>query len=376
MKIEQQQFKNSWQVVSQMAGFNTAKAQLVLSFGILEKVGDKQHYNYLRAQYPNANIVMASDCGQIIKDEGFNDTVVSNALQFENAACKAINFNIKNFEDSYILGKNITTEFDTEDLKLILVIADGILVNGSDLVSGIRENAAENIIITGGLAGDNAKFAETKVGLNGVPVSGEVVAVGFYGKKLKAGFGSFGGFDAFGPEKKITKAVKNIVYEIDGKHALDLYKEYLGVYASELPGSALQFPLGIITDREPLVRTVLGIDEADKSMTFAGNINEGDTVRIMKANFTKLFNAATTSSTNALTPFTDKPPEFALLISCVGRKMVLRDRIDDEIETCRNILGAGTAISGFYSYGEISPISNVVKCELFNQTMTITTLGE
>jgi hypothetical protein len=376
MKVQQLQFLQEWKIAAEDKNFDAAKASLVLSFGILEKISQPEHFEYLQNKYPNANIVMATDCGQILKEEVYEDSIVSNAFEFESAKAETLNFNIKNFENSYSLGKSIANSFDATGLKLLLVIADGILVNGSDLVSGIREHISDGVIVTGGLAGDNAAFIETKVGLNESPKSGQVVAVAFYGESLQIGFGSFGGFDAFGTERKVTKSVKNTVYEIDGKRVLDLYKEYLGEYAAEFPGSALPFPLGIIGQKEPLVRTVLGVDEAEGSITFAGNINEGDTVRMMKANFSKLFDAATTSATNALVPFGEHSPKFALLISCVGRKMVLRERVEEEIETSRNILGGSTFISGFYSYGEVSPISNEVKCELFNQTMTITTIGE
>ncbi len=376
MTIEQRHFQQDWTIISSKNDFNYTKVNLVLAFGGIHQIEQSHHYEYLKSNYPNANIVMASDAGQIINDSVYNHTIVSNAICFEQSTTQALSFNIEKFETSYDLGKTIATSFDTTDLKLVMIIADGILVNGSDLVKGVRDYIPNKVMVTGGLAGDDTKFIQTKVGLNGSPVSGEVVAIGFFGKNLNVGVGSFGGFDAFGPERKITKSKKNILYEIDGKNALDLYKEYLGKYVNELPGSALAFPLGIMTDGEPLVRTILGIDEKEKSITFAGNINEGDVVRMMKANFAKLFNAATTSATNALLPFKNHNPEFALLISCVGRKSILRERIDEEIETTRDILGAETIISGFYSYGEISPFSETVKCELFNQTMTITTLSE
>jgi hypothetical protein len=376
MNIEQQHYRNDWHILPQKGNFKRSNASLVLAFGSISQIEQSSHFDYLRNTYVNANIVMASDCGQIVNETVHNDTIISNAFHFEQSTVKTSSFNIKNFDTSHILGQTIANSFETQDLKLVLIIADGILVNGSDLVKGIREYIGDNVIVTGGLAGDDAKFVATKVGLNGIPVCGEVVAVGFYGQHLNVGFGSFGGFDAFGPERLITKSKKNVLYEIDHKNALDLYKEYLGKYAAELPSSALAFPLGIMTDGEPLVRTVLGVNEAEKSITFAGNINEGDIVRMMKANFTKLFDAATTSATNALTPFVNHAPEFALLISCVGRKSILRERIDEEIEKTRNILGDKTIMSGFYSYGEISPFSKSVKCELFNQTMTITTFSE
>ena len=69
-------------------------------------------------------------------------------------------------------------------------------------------------------------------------------------------------------------------------------------------------------------------------------------------------------------------PDLALLISCVGRKLILKQRIEEEVDGVREALGATTKLTGFYSYGEISPFTPGAKCELHNQTMTITTFLE
>ena len=127
---------------------------------------------------------------------------------------------------------------------------------------------------------------------------------------------------------------------------------------------------------EPVVRTILSVNEADHSMTFAGNMPEGAYARLMKANFDRLVDAASDAATSSFTPFNSHKPELAILISCVGRKLVLNQRVDEEVESVRSVLGPNTKITGFYSYGEISPLTNSVNCELHNQTMTITALSE
>ncbi|MGE3823534.1 MAG: FIST signal transduction protein, partial [Bacteroidia bacterium] len=217
----------------------------------------------------------------------------------------------------------------------------------------------------------------TTVRLHATPSEGNIVAVGFYGNDLKVGFGSVGGWDVFGVERHVTQSVGNVLYELDGQPALDLYKMYLGDKAKDLPGSALLFPLGmkVNEDSESLVRTVLAVSEADKSMTFAGDIPQGATVRLMKANFDKLIDGAGNAAENSYQSL-GAESDFAILISCVGRKLVLDQRIEEEVEAVRDILGNSPSITGFYSYGEISPLLSTVKCELHNQTMTITTFTE
>jgi hypothetical protein len=203
------------------------------------------------------------------------------------------------------------------------------------------------------------------------------VLIGFYGEHIKVGHGSLGGWDEFGPERIVTKSEKNVLFELDNKNALELYKQYLGSYADELPGSALLFPISISNDAQDTknVRTILSIDESNQSMTFAGNLPEGSKVRLMKANFDKIINASGSAAHQAVSFDFDKP-DLAILISCVGRKLILNDRVEEEIEIAKDIFGAETCVSGFYSYGEISPLVKSQKCELQNQTMTITTLKE
>lgn len=350
--------------------------QLVLAFGDTALVGDSDVFEYLKGKFSNANIVLASTSGEILGSELFDETVAVTAIEFENTAIKAVETNFAEHENSFEVGKHLMNELLADDLTAVLVISDGGLINGSELVSGLNENKPEHVSVTGGLAGDAARFKQTFVGLNEVGSVGKIVAIGFYGSNIHIGHSSFGGWDEFGRERVVTKSDKNVLYELDNESALDLYKEYLGPYVDELPGSALLFPLSIKIgdDNSNLVRTILSIDENEKSMTFAGNLPVGSKVRLMKANFEKLINASTDAAKDSL--IEKKSPELAILISCVGRKLVLQERTVEEVDAARKIFGEETAITGFYSYGEISPFNPNTKCELHNQTMTITTFTE
>lgn len=175
----------------------------------------------------------------------------------------------------------------------------------------------------------------------------------------------------------MTRSRGNVLFELDGQPALALYKSYLGEHARDLPGSALLFPL-LLEDAgggAGLVRAVLGVDEAAGSLTFAGDVPEGTSARLMKANFDRLVDGACGAATASLHGLDGAAAELALLISCVGRKLVLRQRVEEEIEAVREVLPQAV-LAGFYSYGELCPQGSVGSCELHNQTMTITTLGE
>ena len=354
------------------------KAQLVLAFGQREIIQQKEHCRVLREIYPNAHIVCASTSGEILGTKVSDNTIVVSALYFENTPVKVTHTQLNNTGSSYEAGKKIALDLYKEDLIHILVISDGQIVNGSDLVRGMNENIGHQIPISGGLAGDNARFERTLVGLNESPSEGKVVGIGFYGTKLKVGYGCMGGWSVFGHERTITKSKGNVLYELDNQSALQLYKTYLGEQVKDLPGSALLFPLSIRSSvsGESVVRTILSINEKDQSMVFAGDIPEGAKAQLMFANMNRLLDGATLAANYSLMTSTYSAPEFALLISCVGRKLVLKNRIEEEAEEVKTVLGEDVPMSGFYSNGEISPLVESPVCELFNQTMTITTYTE
>lgn len=373
MKIKQYQLKGDWKINDLVE-----KAVLVLVFGERGLIETNDISEKFKASFPAANIVFCSTAGEIL-DTGVNDnTLAVTAIEFDKSTIKTSLSNISDFKDSYTAGKHLVEALEHDNLRHIIVLADGQMVNGSELVRGMNETLPDKVTISGGLAGDGSRFQKTLVGLDSNIVAGNIVAVGLYGNSLVIGHGSNGGWDSFGPYRKVTKSKSNVLYELEGKSALELYKQYLGDLAEGLPGTALLFPLSIkINDSsEPVVRTVLSVSEEEQSMTFAGDIPEGSMARLMKANFDRLIDAASGAATNTFAPFNGMQPELALLISCVGRKLVLDQRVDEEVESVRDILGEKTFMTGFYSYGEISPLTKSNKCELHNQTMTITAFSE
>ncbi|MES1198050.1 MAG: FIST N-terminal domain-containing protein [Chitinophagaceae bacterium] len=378
MRIEQKKFSKThgWETLK-VTSFDASKCNLVLASGSNSILEDAALYKTIRGNYPNADIIMNSTSGEIYDVQVNDDTVSLTAVCFDSTIIKTASVQIDEVKNSREAGRFLASSLDTENLKNVLIISDGQKVNGSELIQGLQEYLPKETLITGGLAGDGSRFKRTLVGLNEQPIEGRVVAIGFYGNSLSVSYGSAGGWDSFGPERLITKSDANILYELDGKPALDTYKMYLGEYANELPGSGLLFPLSIrLPDSEELVvRTILGVNEEEKSLTFAGNMPEGAYARLMKANFDRLIEGASNAAQNSIHG-NIQSPKLAILISCVGRKLVLNQRIEEEVEVVRAMYGDDTAITGFYSYGEISPSSKFTKCELHNQTMTITTFSE
>lgn len=367
----------NWQVQLSKQEVDLTKVQLAICFGAKEGLRSKGLYASIHSLFPQAQVLFGSTAGEIMGVQVLDDAVFLVALEFEQTRICSGSVDRRDFSSCYDAARALVKQLPAEGLKYILVISDGSLVNGSELVRGLKDSTNPGVLVTGGLAGDGANFVSTLTGLNANPAEGIISAIGFYGEKIIINHGSQGGWDIFGPERRVTRSTHNVLYEIDGKNALALYKKYLGPEAAQLPGSALLFPLSIIApdSQTPVVRTILSIDEEEQTMTFAGDLPEGSKVRFMKANFDKITAAANIAAQQTLDGYIQSP-DFALLISCVGRKLILGPRIEEEVEAVREALGPDTLLAGFYSYGEISPFNEGGSCQLHNQTMTITTFHE
>lgn len=353
-------------------------AQLVLAFGSRQMVLESTHFQEIRTMYPNACVVINSTAGEILNDEVFDNSLVLTAIEFEKTTLHHASIELGTLS-SFEAGARLSQKLPQDKLRHILVFSDGLHVNGTDLIHGLNSELPENVTVTGGLAGDSDAFEQTAAGINHPPKSGVIGAVGLYGDALQIGYGSYGGWDVFGPERTVTKSKANVLYELDGKPALELYKSYLGKKAQDLPASGLLFPLSIQSaddQHRTLVRTILSVNEAEQSMTFAGDIPQGYKAHLMKANFGKLVRGAKNAAAEGIQTLGKHNPELAILVSCVGRKLVMGQWIEDEIEAVRDTLGKETALTGFYSYGELAPSLGTNICYLHNQTMTITLLSE
>ncbi|MDX1906056.1 MAG: FIST C-terminal domain-containing protein [Bacteroidia bacterium] len=327
---------------------------------------------------PEGHRVMVSTSGEILDTSVTDESLVVTAITFLHTRLSVVVADTEHAADSRTIGHVMGRSLSKPDLQYVMVLSDGQEVNGTQLVAGLTDVLGTSVPITGGMAGDADRFDKTLVGYNEDPISGRIISIGFYGTRLVIGHGSVGGWDMFGPDRIITRSSGNILHELDGNNALDLYKTYLGAYAADLPGSALLFPLNIWPEGSemPVTRTILSVDETHKTMTFAGDMPQHARTQFMKANFDKLIDGSERAAQESLRGFTDFEPELVLLISCVGRKLILGQRVEEEVEVVREMVGPRAAIAGFYSYGEISPTGKGLNCELHNQTMTVTTFRE
>ncbi len=357
------------------------KADLILYFGAREALADGARFNELRETFSGAHIVGCSTGGQIRNNDVSDDEIAAVALSFDATKVRITCQTIAASAGSRACGEAIGRQLFGDGLAGVFVLSDGLNVNGTELVAGITSAIGREIPLSGGLAGDGSQFSETLVGGDCAPRSHTVVGIGFYGSAIRFGHGSAGGWDVFGPRRRITRSSGNILLDLDGTPALDLYERYLGDEAQGLPGTALLFPLQICDPKDPettLVRTVLAVDREKRSMTFAGDMPEGWIAQLMRGNFTHLASGAADAArqANDSTGAVAEKQGLALLVSCIGRRLLMGQHVVDEVEAAGAVLGNQMTRLGFYSYGEIAPHALTGFCDLHNQTMTVTTITE
>lgn len=353
------------------------KAQFVLIFGAKNLLLNNRIYDELRDLYPNAYLIGGTTAGEIYNNTATEHTASATAVYMEKTKVQFASVTIES--DKYFeAAAALVAKFPAEDLKHVFIISEGININGSKLVEGLTKALPPGVTLSGGLAGDGNHYKETFVIANDYPKQNRLAAIGFYGQNVHFGYASIGGWSPFGIERVITKSRNNILYELDEKPALDLYKEYLGEYAADLPAAGLYFPL-MVRSKDHLrtfVRTIQRVDENKKTLIFSGDVPEGYYAKLMRANFDKLIDGSRQAAKISLSSLSAEHADLAILVSCVGRKLVLNQIVSEEIEAARSILGTASIFTGFYSYGEISSSDKDTICELHNQTMTITLITE
>lgn len=355
---------------------------LLWVFGSISRFTEPHLLPLLQQNFPDTELLGCSTAGEIGRDGVSDDSLVLTALHFEHSDQRGFSLattSINAMDDSFAAGQRLAQQLQRDDLRDVIVLGQGVNINGSALIDGFRQILADPVCLSGGLAADGGAFKETWT-LSTTTISNrQIVAIGFHSPHIQLQHGSFHGWQPFGPARKVTKAIGNQLFELDSEPALDVYKKYLGDYAKDLPASGLLFPFSMIDSDDHatgLIRTILGINEASGSLILAGDVYEGGYLKLMHANTDSLVNGAEQAAEAASAGHSPEAASFALLVSCIGRKLVMGARVDEEVEAVADVFGQSAVVTGFYSNGEISPLLKGLECKLHNQTMTITHIRE
>ncbi|CAK0768158.1 Histidine kinase [Azospirillaceae bacterium] len=358
---------------------------LALVFGSVSFFTKPGFFEDLREAFPFAALVGCSTAGEICADGLHEGKCVITAIRFQHTVVRVVEAPVDGMLAARNCGERLGVALAAPNLAGTLVFSRGVDINGTALIEGLAAQIGSKIPISGGLAGDDGAFKRTFVLLPSGISDAATVAVGFYGDRIKIGHGSFGGWEPFGPIRKITRSDGNILYELDGESALEIYKRYLGDYAKNLPASGLLFPFELLNENHStlgLIRTILGVDEVGGGLILAGAVKDNGYLRLMHANTESLINGAQIAAQNAIDSIAEAVADadidtgLALLVSCVGRKLVMGDRVDEEVSIVVDTIGSTFTYAGFYSYGEINPMNGYAECKLHNQSMTIALIQE
>jgi hypothetical protein len=375
MHIETNLYKNGqWE--QEFDGTLDSPNTLITVFSTPNFSKVEKGFQELSQRFPNSIITGCSTTGEIYEGELYDDTLSVAISRFEKTKIVANFTNVDNILDSFHAGAKLANSFDKEGLKSLYVLSDGLALDGSTLAKGINQNLNKNISVTGGMASDNGLFKSTWVFVNREPKSGYASAIGFYGEDIHVSYASKGGWNKVGLTRTITacNSDTNTIMTIDDKPALELYKTYMGEHAKNLPASGLAFPLMVIDDEDDIkIRSLLAADEETQSIGVYGDIAKNDKIIFLQGNPGHIVTGAEEAAQEL--PELTETAALALTVSCIGRRSVLQDRAEEEVEIIKEVLGDNITQIGFYSYGEISTHPSG-KCGLLNQTMTLALIWE
>lgn len=360
---------------------------------LVRKLGDKPHACWLFCEPGNgmedlvAGIVDAAGTEKLvgcttdgeISSDGFSirsavlGGMVSDRIRFEVASASGLK------AGSEAAGRRLGMQLPS-NARHVQLFSDGLTGNGCALLRGMHSVFGPRVAVSGGTAGDARKFKQTWQFIGKKVVTDSAVGVAFTGD-FKVGTGVRSGWFPAGAPKKVTRASGNVVYELDGQPALAVYRQYLRGLANQLPAVGVQFPFGIVDEmlslgEDPILRAPMTVNDADGSVTFAGEIPQGSTIVLTtggsKAN---LLDASADAAQKAVADMRGTSPGMIFFYSCMARKILLGTQTGEEADRICRTVGSGTPIIGFYTYGEFCPSVGGTECKLHNETATVTVVG-
>lgn len=362
------------------------RPSMVFVFGAPTRTGSDRHVDdedFLELLYPVADplreiahawadhaVLGCSTPGQLLDASCPTAPVVAVVARFERTSLRPVQVDVARAGGPRAAGRAVADQLADPTLRAVFALGDAGSLHGEAFAAGFAERLP-GVPLAGGLAGELDTRVESWTLVDGERRTGWVGAVGLYGPYVELGFGSAGGWDVFGPERLVTQSYGNVLYELDGKPALPLYREYLGELGDELPEAAAAFPMAVrdLEDRT-VIRSVWSVNPATESLRFAADMPQGAVAQLMRASTDRLVQGAHLAARQARIG----GEELAIAVSCVGRRRVLRDRCDEELDAALEAFEPTTRMVGFYSFGSWSPA--IGGSDLHNQSMTITTVRE
>ena len=318
----------------------------------------------VRSVLPEVPLVGCSTAGEILGEGPSRRSVVVMAIRSDSLRI-ATGLGLGIRKNPLQAGRDLATRLGKAKLPNphgLLIFPDGLTGNVADLIRGIQDVLGLSFPIVGGSSADDFAFHQTHQFFQGQVATDAVVGVLLSGP-IGLGIGARHGWQPLGKPRRVTKATANVVKEMDGHSAVNLYETYFGRAAASLKTERLAdmsilYPLGmpIPGEEEYLLRNVLRVDP-DDSLVYAGEIPEGSEVRLMMGSKQKALEAARLAAEQAVRSIAPQPPRFGLVFSSCSRARLFGRQAAQEIHSIRRALGATVPLIGFYDYGEQAPLT-------------------
>lgn len=265
---------------------------------------------------------------------------------------------------------------------LSIIFCDGLIRESSNLISGLQKKLGKSFPLVGGFASDNLRFKKTYVYFNQELLSDAVCGL-LLGGKLNFGIGVKHGWRPLGKPRRVTKSYGNVVSEIDGAPAANIYEEYfasdIANLRKELKHISILYPIGIYLpgEVEYLLRNLLSIQD-NGYLVFQGNVPQGAQIRLMIGTKESCLLATQQALAEVKKGLAGHKINFLLVFDSISRYILLGRQAEQELKIIKEALEPDTHIIGLYTYGEQAPLRAVSyqgMTYLHNQTITILGFG-
>jgi hypothetical protein len=330
-----------------------------------------------RSLPPEVVLVGCSSYAEIDSAEALTRSVT--LLGCRSASCKAQAASLPaDGRSPRELGRALGAQLAPFSPRLLLLFPDVLTVNATQLLRGVQEVFGSEFPIIGGAPADSGAFQRTHLLCGRTLQTSGVVALALRGP-LHISTAARSGYLPISIARTATRVeAGNVLLELDGRPALDVYREFLGPRAGEMPAVSVEFPLGIVQEgREAapaLTSAIFKVDEARRALILGGDIPAGGQLRILSAARTEVLAGAKAATELACRGLPN--PDVALLFNCMSRKVSLGPRYKDEYAGALSLLPAELPKVGFYTFGELSPMHGVTEHHESTYTLALLKLDE
>jgi hypothetical protein len=363
-----------------MGKIGSSKCDLVLVFSSV-KFDLHELIKGVRSITGQAKIVGCTTSGEITNYGRQTESTVVLCMKTDTEIYTSFNEGIKTNgqKTGEELSEKLIKGFSESVKGTMMILPDGLAGNLSPLVRGIYDTSGANVRLVGGSAGDDFQFKSTYQIFNDKVTSDGVCGI-LFPPEIKIGIGIKHGWSPIGELMVVTKSEGNILYELNNRPALDVYFEALNkpadnvtqMYLTEVSETS---PIGIVeVGGKHLIRHLYA-PTPERGIACFGDIPQESIVSIMSGDKTTLIKSAEEASLEAISAIGGRNVKAVIVFDCVSRVFILKEKVNEEIEAIKKVLGRDIPIFGFYTYGEIGAFEGG-QPTFHNKTIIVCTIAE